>query len=182
MIPSDRVETNVELSRILADLFPLLRSVQPADLNATLNALSTALGGRGEELGETMDKLDAYLGAIDDAPADPAQGPRAPGPGRRHLRRRGARPARDAATTSRSPARRSCEQRKELDVFFGDVAGLANTSTRMLADNEANLIRVGEVTEPMMRLLAVYSPEYPCLLRGLARYQPRLAKRVPRAT
>ena len=26
-----------------------------------------------------------------------------------------------------------------------------------------------------MRLLAVYSPEYPCLLAGLARYRPRLA-------
>ena len=45
VIPADRVETNVELSRILADLFPLLRSVRPADLNATLNALATALGG-----------------------------------------------------------------------------------------------------------------------------------------
>ena len=66
MIPSDRVETNVELNRILAELFPLLRTVRPADLNATLNALSTALGGRGEELGETLDKLDTYLDAIDD--------------------------------------------------------------------------------------------------------------------
>ena len=30
VIPSDRVETNVELSKILADLFPLLRAVEPA--------------------------------------------------------------------------------------------------------------------------------------------------------
>ena len=53
MIPSDRVETNVELNRILSNLFPLLRAVRPADLNATLNALATALNGRGEELGVT---------------------------------------------------------------------------------------------------------------------------------
>ena len=58
------------------------------------------------------------------------------------------------------------EQRKELDVFFGDVAGPRRTRrARILADNEANLIRVGELTEPVMRLLAVYSPEYPCLLQ-----------------
>ena len=62
----DRVDTNVELSRILADLFPLLRAVRPADLNMTLNALSTALEGRGEQLGETLDDLDAYLGEIDE--------------------------------------------------------------------------------------------------------------------
>ena len=47
MIPSDRVDTNVELSQILADLFPLLRAVRPADLNATLNALATRSGGTG---------------------------------------------------------------------------------------------------------------------------------------
>ena len=66
VIPSDRVETNVELNRILAELFPLLRTVRPADLNATLNALATALGGRGEDLGATLDRLDGYLDAIDD--------------------------------------------------------------------------------------------------------------------
>ena len=66
VIPADRVETNVELSKILADLFPLLRAVQPAELNYTLNALATALEGRGEQLGETLDQLDAYLGAISD--------------------------------------------------------------------------------------------------------------------
>src|SRR5918992_3063313 len=67
VIPSSRVETNVELSRILTDLFPLLRSVRPADLNMTLNALATALEGRGELLGETLDQLDGYLTEIDDA-------------------------------------------------------------------------------------------------------------------
>src|SRR5262249_13583348 len=66
VIPADRVDTNVELSQILNRLFPLLRAVRPADLNATLNALSTALAGRGEQLGRTMDQLDHYLGEIDD--------------------------------------------------------------------------------------------------------------------
>ena len=60
------METNVELSQVLADLFPLLRAVRPADLNATLNALATALEGRGEQLGATMDELGQYLDAIDD--------------------------------------------------------------------------------------------------------------------
>src|SRR5689334_4390061 len=39
VIPSDRVSTNVELQKILADLFPLLRSIRPADLSSTLYAL-----------------------------------------------------------------------------------------------------------------------------------------------
>jgi phospholipid/cholesterol/gamma-HCH transport system substrate-binding protein len=174
VIPSDRVETNVELNRILSNLFPLLRAVRPADLNATLNALATALNGRGEELGVTIEKLDSYLGAIDDhlptlrkdliLLADVADTYAVAAPDLIGI-------LRNATTTSRTVL----DQRKQLDVFFGDLAGLANTSTRILAENDTNLIRVGEVTEPILRLLATYSPEYPCLIKGLARYRPRLA-------
>ena len=46
---------------MLADLFPLLRAVRPADLDATLYALATALNGRGDQLGQSFDKLDTYL-------------------------------------------------------------------------------------------------------------------------
>lgn len=175
VIPSSRVTTNVELSQILARLFPLLRSVRPADLNATLNALATALSGRGERIGQTMDKLDSYLGAIDDhlptlrkdlvllaqvADTYDVAAPDLIGV------------LRNATTTSRTVL----DNKQQLDVFFGDLEGLANTSTRILSQNGADIIRVGQVTEPITRLLAVYSPEYPCLLEGLARYAPRLAK------
>jgi len=67
------------------------------------------------------------------------------------------------------------EKRQQLDVFFGDIAGLANTSTEILSENDTNLIRVGEVTEPVLKLLATYSPEFPCLIKGSANYRPRLA-------
>jgi len=174
VIPSDRVETNVELNRILSNLFPLLRAVRPADLNATLNALATALNGRGEQLGETIEKLDSYLGAIDDhlptlrkdliLLADVADTYAAAAPDLIGV-------LRNATTTSRT----ILQKRQQLDVFFGDLTGLADTSTRILSDNETNLIRVGEVTEPILQVLATYSPEYPCLMKGLARYRPRLA-------
>ena len=49
---------------MLSDLYPLLRTVQPAELNMTLNALATALEGRGERLGENLETLDAYLKRI----------------------------------------------------------------------------------------------------------------------
>ncbi|HEU5035683.1 MAG TPA: MCE family protein [Nocardioides sp.] len=175
VIPSDRVETNVELSRILNRLFPLLRSVRPADLNATLNALSTALAGRGEQLGRTMDQLDDYLGRIDDhlptlrtdliKLADVARTYDSAAPdllGVLH----------DVTVTGQTIV----DDKQELRTFFSDLGGLADTSTRVLGQNSTNLIRIGEVTEPVLRLLAVYSPELPCLIKGAARYAPRLAR------
>lgn len=175
VIPPDRVETNVELSRILADLFPLLRAVRPADLNATLNALSTALGGRGEQLGQTMDQLDGYLGEISDhlptlredlvKLADVADTYDIAAPDLLNV-------LRDVSTTSQT----IIDNEKQIGVFFSDLQGLADTSTAVLQENEANLIRVGQVTEPLLKLLAVYAPELPCLLKGAARYAPRLAR------
>ena len=175
VIPSDRVETNVELSRILANLFPLLRSVQPADLNMTLNALATALGGRGEQLGDTMDQLDSYIGEIDDhlptlredlvKLADVADTYDVAAPDLLRL-------LRNVTITGQTVI----DNKQQLGAFFSDLQGLADTSSRVLSDNEANIIQVGRVTEPMLRLLAVYSPELPCLLRGAARYAPRLAR------
>lgn len=175
VIPPDRVDTNVELSRILANLFPLLRAVRPADLNATLNALATALAGRGEQLGETMDQLDGYLGEIDDhlptlradlvKLADVADTYDLAAPDLIDV-------LRGVTTTSRTIT----DNKEQLGAFFSDLHGLADTSTDVLATNETNLIRLGEVTEPVLRLLAVYSPEFPCLIRGAARYAPRLAR------
>ncbi len=42
----------IEVEKVLNDLYPLLRAVQPADINLTLNAIATALEGRGELIGE----------------------------------------------------------------------------------------------------------------------------------
>lgn len=175
VIPSDRVETNVELSQILADLFPLLRSVRPADLNATLNAVATALDGRGNDLGQTMDQLGEYIGEIDEhlptlrqdliALAEVADAYDLAAPDLLDV-------LDNVTVTSKTVT----EKAEDLDVFFSDLTGLARTATRLLNDNEQNLIRMGEVTEPLVGLLADYSAEFPCLIRGAANYEPILSK------
>ena len=53
-----------EVEETLNDLYPLLRTVQPAELNKTLTALATALEGRGDRLGENLVTLDSYLKRI----------------------------------------------------------------------------------------------------------------------
>ncbi len=175
VIPAERVRTNVELSQILSNLFPLLRAVRPADLNMALNALDTALEGRGDQFGQTLVDLGDYLNVIDDSLptlredmirlADVADAYDIAAPDLLGV-------LRNLTVTSKTVT----AKRQELDVFFSDLSGLARTTTRVLNDNEANLIRVGEVTAPVMRLLAVYSPQFPCLIRGAANYKPLLAK------
>jgi len=61
VIGQDRSAGALETEKVLGDLLPLLTAVQPAQLNATLTALATALRGRGEELGQTLTNMDTYL-------------------------------------------------------------------------------------------------------------------------
>jgi len=49
-ISQDRTVVAIELERVFDDLLPLLRTVKPEKLAATLNALATALDGRGTQL------------------------------------------------------------------------------------------------------------------------------------
>ena len=175
VVPSSRVETNVELSRILANLFPLLRAVRPADLNFTLSALATALEGRGEQLGVTLDKLGSYLTTLQPhlgtlqtdlvRLADVADTYAGAAPD-----------LLDVLGNLTVTSKTVLQKKQELNVFFSDITGLATVTNRVLSRNEANLIRVGQVNEPIVKLLAVYSPELPCLIKGAARYAPRLAK------
>ena len=51
----------IEVEKVLSDLYPLLRTVQPAQLNYTLTALADALEGRGDKLGSNLVVLDDYL-------------------------------------------------------------------------------------------------------------------------
>jgi phospholipid/cholesterol/gamma-HCH transport system substrate-binding protein len=174
VIPASRVTTNVELQQVLATLFPLLRSIRPGDLNSTLYALATALQGRGEQLGRTVDDLESYLGAMNEqlptlhadlkALADVSQTYALAAPDLVDL-------LRNATTTARTVV----QEQRELKGFFTSMTSLSTVSTRVLTTNEQAIIREGEVAEPLMQLLDTYSPEYTCLLQGADRYTDRLA-------
>ena len=173
VISSDRVRTNVELQKILTDLFPLLRSIRPADLSSTLYSLATALRGRGDKLGETFVKLDSYLTKMNVhlptlqkdlvllARVSRTYSIAAPDL---------IRLLRNATTTAQTLT----SKEPQLESFIGDVTGLSVISTRMLTANETNIVRSGKVTRPLLQLLDTYSPELPCLLKGAARYAGRL--------
>lgn len=173
VIPSSRVRTNVELSQILSDLFPMLRAIRPADLNTTLTALATALTGRGERLGETIETLDSYLTNVNKelptvredlvllARVSKTYSLAAPDL---------VRLLRNATTTATTVT----DLKRQLDGFVKGVTTLATTGTRVLAANEDAIVREGRLAVPLLRLLDTYSPEIPCVLRGADRYTDNL--------
>lgn len=175
VIPQDRTVETVELQQALADVYPLLRAVRPADLNATLYAMATALEGRGDAIGANLERSDAYLrrlnphmrtavrdldmlGEVSHAYADAAPDL--------------ARLFRASAFTSRTLV----EQDQALARFFADMTSMAGVTESTISENEANLVRLARYSRGPLELYARYAPEYPCLLGSMVEWEPRAEK------
>ncbi len=160
-----RSEVAIEVEEVLNDLFPLLRAVRPGDLNVTLNAIATALEGRGDKLGEGLETFDSYLRKFN--PEVPALV--------ESLDRLGqvsgvyedvvpelARLLRNTVKTTQTFE----SEEDRVEVLFDDVAGFADTTRGFLEENGDNIITLSNQGARILPLLARYSPEYRCFLRG----------------
>src|SRR5690606_21599819 len=73
-------------------------------------------------------------------------------------------------TTSRTLV----EQRENLTALTAQLTTTAGDYEEFLRENRANLISLGESARPTLDVLAKYSPQYPCFLRQMDEYVPRL--------
>ncbi len=168
VITQDRTKVGIELQKLMNDLLPLLRTVKPGELNATLSAFATALDGRGDRIGDNLTRVERYLRRLNPhmpslqedisrfADVTEVYGDAAP-----DLMRI----LRNTVTTSRTLV----EKREQLAALFTSTATMADTTDEFLDANGDRLITLGQVSRPTLALFARYAPEYPCLLEGLVR-------------
>ncbi len=171
----ERTEVSIEVEEVLGDLYPLLRTVQPADLNMTLNAIATALEGRGEQLGQNLETLDSYLKRLN------PQIPQIVDDLRLTARMSNtyadvmpeiAEILRNTITTTGTFE----SQDAKVRALYEDVAAFSDTSRDFLDANGDNLIRLSQLGAQQLRLFAKYAPEYPCLLKGITNAAPLQAE------
>jgi phospholipid/cholesterol/gamma-HCH transport system substrate-binding protein len=172
-IGQDRTSVAIELEKVFDDLLPLLRAVQPEKLAATLNALASALDGRGTRLGQNVVLVDDYFTALN--PKMPVI--RADISGLADLASTYAVAAPDLvrAATALITTNTTIVQKKDaLAGFFAGTAGFANTTAGFLEANGGRIIQVGRVQRPTLELFAKYSPEYPCISAAMTNWIPRI--------
>jgi virulence factor Mce-like protein len=168
VITQDRTKAGMELQQLMNDLLPLLRTVQPGELDATLSAFATALEGRGDRIGDNLTRVDAYLRRLNphlpslkediSRFADVAQVYGDAAPDLMAI-------LRNTVTTSRTLV----EKKDQLAAALRTTATVADTGSDFFDENGDRLITLGRVSRPTLELFARYSPEYPCLFQGLAR-------------
>lgn len=162
----ERTTVSTEVEQVLADLYPLLRTVQPAQLNQTLNALATALEGRGDQLGENIETLDGYLTRIN--PQIPAlvedlRLVAQVSDNYTDVLPQIAQILDDTVLTTGTLEGREAK----LHALFQDVSSFSRTAEDFLDANGESLIRLSEVGADQLRVFAKYAPEYSCLTRGI---------------
>jgi phospholipid/cholesterol/gamma-HCH transport system substrate-binding protein len=171
----DRSRTAIEIEQVLDDLMPLLKTLDPQQLSGALTALSTALDGRGDRLGENLVTFDAYLAKLQ--PSLPTL--------REDLRQLAtvtdiyADAAPDLLATLENLTVTNntlVDQQRELQSFLASTTNFAGDADGFFTRHGDRLIQLSEVSRPILSSLARYSPMFPCLLQGLTDFQPRLEK------
>ncbi|MGW9452004.1 MULTISPECIES: MCE family protein [unclassified Streptomyces] len=181
VIPEDRSGNAVELQQVLDNVLPLLTAVQPQKLSATLSAVSRALEGRGDKLGDTLGQLDAHLREFN---------PQLPALNRNlkelvkvsHLYADAAPDIVTALTDFTTTSGTLAEKEAELAGALGATTRTAQDLTAFLRQNKDNIIRLSATSRPTLELLAEYSPSFPCTLRTLAQFVPAMDKALGKGT
>ncbi|GAB2484744.1 MCE family protein [Jatrophihabitans fulvus] len=166
VIRQDRTKGALEAQTVLDNLFPVLTAVQPAELNATLTAVATALKGRGNKLGETLVNANTYIKALnphtEKLVAD--------------LKKLGqvallyndvAPDLFDTLKNLQTSVRTITEKQQQLSELWTTGTSASTVIAGFLEQNASRLIRVTGQTAKIYPLLAEYSPEFPCLFEGV---------------
>jgi phospholipid/cholesterol/gamma-HCH transport system substrate-binding protein len=162
----ERTAVATEVEQVLADLYPLLRTVQPAEINKTLNAIATALEGRGEVIGENLETVDSYLKRINPQIPEIVEDLRLTAEVSDTYAAVMPEIAQILDNTIKTTG--TLEDREaKVNALLTDVAAFSDTARGFLEVNGDNLIRLGDVSAAQLRVFAKYAPELNCLTRGI---------------
>jgi phospholipid/cholesterol/gamma-HCH transport system substrate-binding protein len=156
----------VETNTLFQQLTSVLHAIDPVKLNQTLAAISGALKGRGEKLGQTVTDFDALLKklnpSLDNINRDLEVAPVA--------LNAYADVAPDLVDTIDNTTKLSdtlVDQQQNLDAFLVSAIGLADAGNPVLADNRQALSDDLRMLVPTTAVASQYQDNLRCGIQGL---------------
>jgi len=163
----------IEVERVLDDLYPVLLALHPEDVKATLTALATALQGRGKQLGDNLAAFNDYLLKFN--PKVPELADDLAKLGQVATLYNDAAPDLLASLGNLQTTSRTISSRPQaLDQLLTAATSTSDELDGFLTADGDYLIQLAASSARVLRVLADFSPEYPCLAQGLAGLEPRL--------
>jgi phospholipid/cholesterol/gamma-HCH transport system substrate-binding protein len=163
----DASHVTVEWNTTFQQLTSVLSKIQPEKLNATLGAISSALGGRGEKIGQALSDLDRLLAKLDPSLRnlghDIEVAPKA--------LNAYADVAADLLTTADNASQLGqtiVDQQHNLDAVLLSAIGLADTGNDVLGTNRQAITDTLRLLAPTTDLTKRYNQALTCGLQGLS--------------
>jgi phospholipid/cholesterol/gamma-HCH transport system substrate-binding protein len=181
VIHQDSSRDAVEVEQVLNNLEPMLTAVQPQNLDVTLTAISTALQGRGTQLGHTLVQLNAYLRkfnlnlpALDKDITELVQVARTYTQAAPSI----VQALNDFTVTSETIV----AQQESLGSLYSTLTQATEDLNGFLDQNSGNIIGLSSNGLPSLRILERYASEFPCVLRYLRDFIPNMNKALGAGT
>lgn len=161
----------VEINTVFENLTDLLRRIEPDKLNATLGAVSTALQGRGDEVGDLITRTHDYLEAMN--PSLPQlQNTSAASAEVTNLYADEVGAFLDVVRNTTAVSGTIVDEQTHLDALLLSVIGLGDTANEVIAGSERDITTALSLLRPTTRLLDRYSPAINCIIVGLDNARP----------
>lgn len=162
----DATRVTVEVNTVYKHLARVLSAAHPAKVNAVLGALAESLQGQGENVGRTIDTLNAYLGKVNrDLPALHRDFEK--GSDVLDVYADSAPDLMSVLANATTTATSISQQEHSFSAFLDSLDRVSNRGTFFFARNSAPLIDLLSSSLPTTELLQRYSPGFACFLKGL---------------
>jgi virulence factor Mce-like protein len=162
----DAQHVTVEINTVFQQLTSVLKAIDPIKLNQTLAAISGALNGRGETLGQTVTDLDRFLQKINPS-LDNINRDLEVAPVALNAYADAAPDLVDVLDNTTKLSNTVVDQQKNLDAFLISAIGLANTGNDVIGTNRQALTDDLRMLVPTTALTSQYQENLRCGLQGL---------------
>jgi phospholipid/cholesterol/gamma-HCH transport system substrate-binding protein len=155
----------VEVNTVFQNLQSVVRSIDPAKLNAVLSAVADSVRGKGERIGEAITDANNVLLAVNPRMPTVRQDWQLFGKTAQAY----SAAAQDILSVLDSFTATSTTltaHAKSLDAVLLSAVGFSQAGINTIGGNQPNLVRAMNILDPTTALLLKYSPTYTCLFQG----------------
>ncbi|MEE6164969.1 MULTISPECIES: MCE family protein [unclassified Mycolicibacterium] len=168
----------VEINTVFEQLSSVLSKIEPDRLNETLGALSSALDGRGGQMGQTLSDLDEFLTKID--PSLPAmEHELAVAPQVTSAYADVTPDLLATATAATTSSQMLLDEQRSLDAVLLSVIGLSDVGNDVVGTNRQAITDVMHLLAPTTDLTNQYHEALTCGLGGAAQLAKAPGSPVP---
>lgn len=170
-IRQDLSEESVELEQVFDELLPLLQSIHPDKLSASLGELATMLRGQGRNLGDSLAAWNEYLTKLN---------PKVPTMTDDLAKLASVAQTYDEALpdlltaldTFTKTTKTVVDVRTQLVDVYASVIGSSNTTRGWVAKNQNTIEVLADESRAALEAAVPYAREFPCLLDATRRFIP----------